>query len=231
MTRLEWAFAGRSRTEAAKAGPGEQKPAHTVWDHWVDSNSDDPAIDEGDLWPQPNGDVLEQGTTVERGTGVVTAYEELWKGLKMEVVGQEEAFVSIVLRVQDDRMGARGMVVRVGGWCQGILKVGNNVTIERWQWKSSTSRLSRDAAQDETDGNQPATTQQLSTALEDPFRIEDLRRGDWERVVRLGSHFVPCAVTFNPALIERHGVVEMGDAKWEVIENYHWSARCENASI
>ena len=225
MTRLEWAFAGQSYVEDAKSGKGEQKRAHAVWEHWVDSNSDDPATDEGDMWTQSNGDVLEQGKMIKPGTGVVTAYEELWRDLQVVVVGQEEVFASVVLRVQDDGMGARGMVVRVGGWCQGILKVGNDVTIERWQWISSTSKLSGDAVEDETDKNEAAATQRSGTALEDPFLIEDLRRGDWERVVRLGSHFVPCAVTFNPTLIEKHGVVEVGDAKWEVIENYHWSVR------
>lgn len=222
MTRLEWAFAGRSRKEIAESGPGEQKPAHAVWEHWVDSNSDDPATDEGDMWTQPNGDVLEQGKMTEPGTGVVTAYEELWGDLAVEIIGQEQAFASVVLRTQDDRVGARGMVVRVGGWCQGILKVGNDITIERWHWIPSSSKLSRDTADDEPDKGKSAATQWSGTALKDPFLIEKPRQGDWERVVRLGSHFVPCAVSFNPALIESHGVVEVGDAKWEIIENYHW---------
>lgn len=223
MTRLEWAFAGRSRKEDAKPGPGEQKPAHAVWEHWVDSNSDDPATDEGDMWTQLNGDVLEQGQSVEPGTGVVTAYEELWRDLAVEIVGQERAFASVVLRTQDNRVGARGMVVRVGGWCQGILKVGNDLTIERWQWVSSTSKLSRDAAQGNSNMDENAATPRSGTALEDPLLIEKPGQGDWQRVVRLGSHFVPCAVSFNPALIEMHGVVEVGDAKWEMIEKYHWS--------
>lgn len=223
MTRLEWAFAGRSHTEEARPGPGEQKPAHTVWEHWIDSNSDDPATDEGDMWTQSNGDVLEQGKNVDPDTGVVKAYEELWRNLEVEAVGQEKGFASVVLRVQDDRMGARGMVVRVGGWCQGILKVGDDITTERWQWISSSLRLSRDTAQDGANKDKPAATQRSGTALEDPFLNESSYQGDWERIVRLGNRFVPCAVTFNPALIESHGVVEVGDAKWEIIENYHWS--------
>ena len=225
MTRLEWAFAGRSRTEDAKAGPGEQKPAHTVWEHWVDSKSDDPATDEGDMWTQPNGDVLEQGKNTDPTTGAVTAYEELWRDLKVELVGQEEALASVVLKVQENPVGARGMVVRVGGWCQGILKVGNDLTVERWQWISSSPKPDRDTAQDETDKDKAASSQRSGTALEDPFLIKKMRRGEWERIVRLGSHFVPCAVTFNPALIEKDGVVEAGDARWEVIENYHWPVR------
>ena len=30
-------------------------------------------------------------------------------------------------------------MVRVGSWCQGILKIGDGVTIERWQWRPEGS--------------------------------------------------------------------------------------------
>ncbi|MCJ1300496.1 hypothetical protein MMC08_003293 [Hypocenomyce scalaris] len=199
--RLEWAFGGQSRTEGPREENGQQKPAHAVWEHWVDSNSDDPPTDEGDMWARPNGDVLERGKMIKPGTGLVTTYEELWRDLEVEVVGQEKTCTSVVLRAQDDGKGLRGMVIRVGGWCQGILKVGNDVTIERWQWNPRSG-----------------------TALDDPFFLfEKSRQGDWERVARLGSRFVPCAVTFNLALITDKTIVEVGDAKWEVIECYHWS--------
>ena len=31
---------------------------------------------------------------------------------------------------------AKGLFIRVGGWCQGILKMGSDLTIERWRWAS-----------------------------------------------------------------------------------------------
>ena len=224
MKRLEWAFGGQSRTEGARTENGQQKPAHAVWEHWVDSNSDDPPTDEGDMWARPNGDVLEQGKMIKPGTGLVTTYEELWRDLEVELVGQEKTCTSVVLRAQDDGKGLRGMVIRVGGWCQGILKVGNDVTIERWQWVRSTSKLSRDTGRAGIDNNKPVQKPRSGTALDDPFFLfEKSRQGDWERVARLGSRFVPCAVTFNLALITDETIVEVGEAEWEVIENYHWS--------
>ena len=110
------------------------------------------------MWARPNGDVLERGKMIKPGTGLVTTYEELWRDLEVEVVGQEKTCTSVVLRAQDDGKGLRGMVIRVGGWCQGILKVGNDVTIERWQWVRSTSKLGRDTGGVGIDNNQPYRT-------------------------------------------------------------------------
>lgn len=111
--------------------------SHSVWHHWIDSKSDNPPIDEGDLWPQPNGDVLERGTQLDPVTGVEGKYEELWGDVQVRVVeGDGEQRVSLVLKVDDRDHDARGLVVRVGQYCQGILQVGDKFTVERWEWMS-----------------------------------------------------------------------------------------------
>ena len=43
---------------------------------------------------------------------------------------------SVVLVLEDDEQHVRGMVVRVGQFCQGILRVRDEVSVERWQWQA-----------------------------------------------------------------------------------------------
>lgn len=134
---LEWAFAGKSYTTQRSIDDGVSKPQHSVWEHWIDSKSDNPSVDEGDMWPQANGDVLERGTQKHPVTGLDSEYEELWAELDVEVVGNEKSRISVVLKTEVGDKIARGLVVRVGRWCQGILQTGDKLTIERWQWLNS----------------------------------------------------------------------------------------------
>ena len=45
-----------------------------------------------------------------------------------------QARTCIVLCYKDPSYQARGMVIRVGDHCQGILRIGDHITAERWQW-------------------------------------------------------------------------------------------------
>ena len=138
LATLEWAFAGTSSTtEIASGSTNIELGAsgwHSVWEHWIDSKSDDPKPDEGDMWAQTNGDVLERGTQTHPVSGLQTTYEELWGDLEIELVGGGEKRISVVLKVEDKETNTRGMIVRVGGWCQGIMKSGGALNIERWKW-------------------------------------------------------------------------------------------------
>ena len=128
---LEWAFAGTSKVTP---GASPDKPSHSVWEHWIDSKSDNPGPDEGDMWPQENGDMLEKGIQTHPETGKQTEYEELWTDLEIDVIPEEGGKYSTVLKAESEK--AKGLYIRVGGWCQGILKEGNDLTIERWRWAS-----------------------------------------------------------------------------------------------
>lgn len=139
---LEWAFAGKSSTSLGSLEDGLLKPQHSLWEHWIDSKSDNPSMDEGDMWPQGNGDVLERGTQHHPITGLECEYEELWGDLEVEIVGEEKHRISIVLKVDDNDAMVKGLVVRVGSWCQGILKVRDKTTIERWEWNPNASKTS-----------------------------------------------------------------------------------------
>ncbi|THH13669.1 hypothetical protein EW146_g6578 [Bondarzewia mesenterica] len=176
-SRLEWAFAGTSHSEPGK-GDGAA-PIHSRWEHWVDSNSDTPATDEGDIWTLPNGDTLEKGRMVNPETGELTDYEEVWADAEVERTGQDSKRVCVVLNVEDNEMAMKGMVIRVGGWCQGILKVGKEVSVERWKWVGKSSASGTEQA-----------------------------GGGWERVAKVGIHTPPCTSTFAPDKLEEGNVVD-----------------------
>lgn len=224
MARLEWAFAGTSHTEPAVPEPGNTKPWRSVWKHWVDSKSDDPKPDEADMWPQPNGDTLEKGSTRDPDTGVVSEYEELWAELPVEKTGADEGFFSVVLQLQDDVRSAKGLIVRVGQWCEGLLKIGSDVTVERWKWvpegseslgqKSSTGGESK--LPTVINGSHSATPERKDDQTQSEFG------GNWTRIARLGARFLPCAATFDPDMARQGTVVEAGDFTWNVIESYQW---------
>lgn len=129
MSRLQWGFAGTSSTTLTSEGV-----PHSKWDHWIDSQHDGPVTDEGDMYPQPDGTVLEKGHMVNPATRVMTDYEELWRDLEPSGTAQHERW-SVVLSLDDEMSGVKGMVIRVGEYVQGIIKVDGRITIERWAWE------------------------------------------------------------------------------------------------
>ena len=154
--------------------------------------------------PLPDGDVLEKGSTRDPDTGKETAYEELWTELPVDVIPEEGGKYSTVLRAQT--AAARGMVVRVGGWCQGLLiesekgngeegeggrGKGKKMTVERWRWMSEEN--------DPTQGP-----------------------GYWKRVVRIGEGEMPGPVMLRGVGDGKDTEVVNGELKWEVVENYRW---------
>jgi Protein HRI1 len=141
MTELNWAFAGISTSMPAEhsASGALTKPMHTAWAHWIDSETEDEVNDEGDMFLQPDGTVLEKGVNEDGST-----YEELWEELDAKVTGKDERRVSYVLRVEDPGKRTRGMCIRIGEWIQGTLRVGEEFTAVRWRW--SVEQVSRHAA-------------------------------------------------------------------------------------
>lgn len=130
---LQWAFAGTSESSVDDDGR-----RFSTWHHWIDSNSDDPAVDRGEMITQENGRVLEQGTMVDPNTGKEESYEELWEEVPTEKLSSgNNARVCMVLRTEDQEKMSRGMVIRLGDYCQGILKSQGRVIVQRWKWNFS----------------------------------------------------------------------------------------------
>jgi hypothetical protein len=124
ISTIEWAFAGTSSTTPAMG----EKPEHTTWTHWVDSKTPnaEEVKDEGDMIKLENGDEVERGQMVNPRTGKTEKYEESWVDIKP--LGEKVGWV-----VKAEGQGARGMVVRIGGFAQGILRRGSEVGIKRWR--------------------------------------------------------------------------------------------------
>ncbi len=102
---------------------------HTAWAHWIDSETEEEVNDEGDMFLQPDGTVLEKGVNEDGST-----YEELWEDLAASVTGKDQERVSYVLRADDPASRTRGMCIRIGEWIQGALRVGDEFTVTRWHW-------------------------------------------------------------------------------------------------
>ncbi|KAL9610405.1 MAG: hypothetical protein Q9167_004888 [Letrouitia subvulpina] len=132
---LQWAFAGTSESWYDESN-GKK---FARWSHWIDSKTQEPEVDQGEMITLDNGDVLERGTNVDAVSGEETVYEELWRDLEITAVGAEDGCVCAVFRVDDEEKNARGLFVRVGGWCQSILKIGTEMTVERWEWVARQS--------------------------------------------------------------------------------------------
>ncbi|KAL8650351.1 MAG: hypothetical protein Q9210_003875 [Variospora velana] len=142
---IQWAFAGTSESVCDSNGK-----CFSTWHHWIDSQTDDPARDRGEMSTQDDGDVLENGITLNPETGMEELYEELWTDLPLTPGSSSgPARICVVLRVEEVETGMRGMVVRVGRWCQGILKKDGAVSLERWQWVEDIEN-SRDGTWDVT---------------------------------------------------------------------------------
>jgi Protein HRI1 len=143
--RIDWAFAGTSSSSLRRDGSDGQVQ-HSEWHHWVDSRTTEPekVRDEGDMFPQPDGTTLERGCMVNPATGADTEYEELWRDLDILPVPVQAGdhplkeydpeSRCLVLQLQDDEKKLRGMAIRLGQFCQGLLREGDRITVERWEW-------------------------------------------------------------------------------------------------
>lgn len=132
---IDWAFGGTS--SSSLISPNKSR---AVFKHWVDSRSKDPEkeiVDEGDMVPHPTDRNLtvETGKMVNPATGIETEYEEVWRDEEVA-----EAARLLVLRLHDDDSGKRGMFVRLGRYAQGVLRVGNSFTAERWEMDEKDER-------------------------------------------------------------------------------------------
>lgn len=74
-----------------------------------------------------SGEVVERGQMVNPKSGKMEAYEESWRDIRP--LGEKVGWV-LKMEGQD----ARGMVVRVGGFAQGVLRRGGVVGITRWRY-------------------------------------------------------------------------------------------------
>ena len=179
--------------------------SHTVWDHWIDSRSNNPDSDEGDMWVQPNGDILEKGKNKDPITGEETEYEELWHDLHVEAFGKKDNRSSLVIRVDDPERNVRGIAIKIGGWCEGILKMEDELTVERWEWKPTDSTS--------------------DVAITEASKGDERTPNDWVRTFRIGKGTLPCkdmcSRTFGKFGLNAV-LKSTTNNEWKVAEEYYW---------
>ena len=185
--------------------------SHTVWDHWIDSRTNNPNSDEGDMWVQPNGDILEKGKNCDPVTGEEIEYEELWHDLQVEAFGKKNNRQSLVMRADEPASNIKGMAIKIGGWCEGILKVADELTIERWEWKPTDSASNVDSTE--------------------AGRDEKRTGNGWTRTFKIGRGTLPCRkicsrthgkLGLNALLKSTNDIDWNSDIEWKVIEEYYW---------
>lgn len=137
---LDWAFAGTSCSTTVSRDDGSET-THSVFSHWVDSRTTEPQLvrDEGDMVPCPGGLALEVGSMVNPATGRMTAYEELWIDKEPTPRSAPEP-KCVVFQLLDEPGAKRGQFVCLGRYAQGVLRVGDTFTAERWVWSERLSR-------------------------------------------------------------------------------------------
>ena len=216
---LDWAFAGKSHAEPQGARQnGLIKLSHTVWDHWIDSKTDDPGVDAGDMWMQKNGDVLERGKQKNPETGDEMEYEELWHDVEVESFGKKQNRSSLVIRAEDAGKGVKGLAVKIGGFCQAIMKSEGDITVERWEHKPA----------DFFQGQDPVH------GLGDHERTHN----DWIRTFRIGKGCLPCEYMVTNTTGKAGLKTVIGESvrgswttqieswkteiEWRVVEEYYW---------
>ena len=205
---VDWAFAGKSRTKKdAQTGDGPGSRSHTVWDHWIDSKGREGRSDEGDMTVQEDGTVLEEGVSLGPD-GKEQKYEELWKDLPVDPLGKKHNRYSIVLHAEDSEQKLKGLVIKIGGWCQGIMKMDGRLTVERWQLKPKYGDASESP----------------ENAVEESTRT----RNDWVRTFKVGTEILACedicAHTYGKLGTNTTKLYGEKDNKteWRVIEEYYW---------
>lgn len=184
LSRLDWAIAGTSSSSMIPVSDGSGKLVkHSQWAHWIDSRivDCDNVVDEGDMFDDPSDPALtlETGRMLNPATGVDTDYEELWRSEPIETVpsplGGGEKVTCIALQMESvgsvdgpERKVRRGLVVRLGQYCQAFAREGDDTTLERLKWDADQQRWARQARI----GEQELPTD-IATYLAHEARLDD----------------------------------------------------------
>lgn len=137
--QIDWAFGGVSSSTQITREDGSQV-SHSTFRHWVDSRTKEPEkiVDEGDMLPGSDGSTLETGSMVNPATGMKMDYEELWRDEEpLPVHGLAKC---LVFQLHDDNDQKRGLFIQLCHHAQGILRIGDSFTAERWEWNRSLSK-------------------------------------------------------------------------------------------
>ena len=98
------------------------------------------------MFNQDDGSTMEKGRMVNPESGAEEDYEEVWED--MTITNVPETGAGGVLEMKDDANDTRGLVILMGEYCQGIMRDGSRIFVERWVYmKNSREWMSVAATQ------------------------------------------------------------------------------------
>ncbi|EOO02749.1 hypothetical protein UCRPA7_1715 [Phaeoacremonium minimum UCRPA7] len=100
--------------------------AHVTWEHTIDSSCQFDT-DGADMYLLGNGDVMEIGTMADK-EGKVKMFKEYWTKPDPDAKVRP-----CVVAEAEGLRGEKGMIIRIGEYCQGIYQGGESFWAERWQ--------------------------------------------------------------------------------------------------
>ena len=210
-----------------KSGPTTTNSNYrqTTWSHWVDSRHAKASpiasiapptpdlsstqqgdwVDSGTIHPtEKDNESLEKGRMINPETLLMTEYEELWKDLPIQKLAHEPGLLSFVLKAENTALGTRGLIARVGSWCQGVIRSGTDLSVERWRFGGIAAGGS-------------------AGLVDEPGVNDGISNQKWERLAKIGEMSLPCQVCWEKGWELQVGEeVVSGGLKWEVVEKYVW---------
>lgn len=142
-----YATAGLS-TATVLPGKGDCPPygctVHVKWEHPIDSSSSF-ETDGADLL------LLADGARMEVGSMVIHGKMQMFKEYWVTPSGGSTELPCAVVELTDSRSVERdsgdvkGMAIRIGDYCQGILQYGDEFWFERWDFREDEQKWTKDA--------------------------------------------------------------------------------------
>lgn len=129
-----YATAGMSFThmpQGTETCTAYESTIHVQWEHSIDSSRTFDT-DGADMYLLSNGDTMEIGFMMLRGEWKM--FKEYWVDGATE---PNPPYVAMELMPSDGDDSEKGMVIRIGNYCQGILQNTSQLWVERWQTDSN----------------------------------------------------------------------------------------------
>ena len=208
--RLEWAFAGTSTSVPIPVPPegdsDRENVTHSTWTHWLDSRfpvgDTSIPVDEGDMYPLSDVLTLEVGHAFHPALGAVKTHEEMWKDEEIKATTTSTLSSSL----SEPESGASKTKVCVVLRCQDDAARVRGVVVRVGQYV------------------QGVLVQGGVTTVErwEWAERESDDKGEWQRTVRIGDAFLPCAVCFRGEILAVGGKVRFHEFEWVVEEVWEW---------
>ncbi|KAL9109944.1 MAG: hypothetical protein Q9227_005467 [Pyrenula ochraceoflavens] len=175
-----WAFAG-----IVESTPVDKIPytSHAKWTHTIDTALETLSdqdfnknhSDEGDLFLLHNSNLIEVGSMDNPELGREAAYKEHWQPQDLRLGPQE----AVVVKAENLEILVKGLIIRIGGYCQGLVHDGVNGKIhaERWILNSANGEWHRQD-QFETDESKGDADKEASKLLPCKWACEKRVLGD-----------------------------------------------------